>query len=53
MCKNFKVVRNEFENTINSVCILYRKAICGCDVTLITPNSMINGIDWRFKDENR
>ena len=44
MCKHFKVVRNEFKNTINGVCILYRKGICGCcDITLITPNSMLNG----------
>ena len=44
MCKHFKVVRNEFENTINGVCILYRKGICGCcDITLIAPNSMLNG----------
>lgn len=54
MCENFKAVKNEFEKTITSVCILYRKGIYGCcDVTLITPDIMLNGIDWGFKDENR
>lgn len=50
MCKNFKVVRNEFKNTIICACILHRKGIVGHDITLITPDLILSGIDWREKN---
>lgn len=46
-CKKFKVARNEFKNTIICACILYRKGVVEKDVTLITPDLMLSGIDWR------
>lgn len=51
MCKKFKAVRNEFENTIICACILYRKGVVGTDVTLITPDLMLSGIDWRTEND--
>lgn len=51
MCKNFKVARNEFENTIICACVLHRKGVVGIDVTVITPDLMLSGIDWRAENE--
>lgn len=51
-CKNFRTVRNEFENTIIYVCIRHRKGIVGPDVSLITPDLMLSGIDWRNENDN-
>lgn len=52
LCEEFRATKNEFDNTFVCTCSLNGKGIVIPDVTLTTPDSWSNGIDWRFKDEN-
>lgn len=52
LCEEFKATKNEFDNTFVCTCSLNEKGIVITDVTLITPDSWLNGVDWRIKDEN-